>query len=59
MCGESGGILGMDADCVIEKMKTRVPNKFKAASGECVADGVIFTLNTSTNKVEDIQRIRF
>lgn len=59
MCGESGGILGMDADCVIEKMKTRVPNKFKAASGECVADGVIFTLNTSTKKVEEIQRIRF
>jgi calcineurin-like phosphoesterase len=40
-------------------MKTRVPNKFKAASGECVADGVIFTLNTSTKKVEEIQRIRF
>lgn len=59
MCGESGGVLGMDAECVIEKMKTRIPNKFKAASGECRADGVVFTLNTTTKKIEEIQRIRF
>ena len=59
MCGESGGVLGMDAECVIEKMKTRIPNKFKAASGECRADGVVFTLNTTTKKIEEIQRIKF
>ena len=59
MCGESGGILGMDAECVVERMRTKIPYKFKASSGEPKANAVIFTLDTQTNKVTDIKRITF
>ena len=59
MCGNSGGILGMDAECVIERMRTKLPKKFEAARGECVADGVIFTLDTATGRVTEVKRIRF
>ena len=59
MCGESGGIIGMDADCVVERMRTRMPYKFKAASGEPVALGVIFTLDTEGGRVTEIRRITF
>lgn len=59
MCGESGGVLGMDAECVVEKMRTRIPNKFKAASGKCEANGVIFTLDTGSCRITDIKRITF
>lgn len=59
MCGESGGVLGMDAGCVVEKMRTRLPNKFKAASGACEANGVIFTLDTGAKRVIEIKRIKF
>lgn len=57
MCGESGGILGMDAPSVIRKMKTHMPGKLKEADGEPFADGVIFEL--SGNKCMGAVRIKF
>ena len=59
MCGESGGILGMDIDTVLYKMKTKLPGKFKCASGNVFADGVIFTLNNDTGEVTEVKRIKF
>ncbi len=59
MCGESGGVLGMDAECVVTRMRTRLPHKFTAASGACEANGVIFTLDTSSGRVTEIKRITF
>ena len=58
MCGESGGILGMDHERVVERMRTKIPHPFKASSGEVVADGVIFTLDTTSGKVTKIEPIK-
>ena len=59
MCGESGGILGMDVECVITKMKTRLPNKFKPASGNVVANAALFTLDERSGRVTNVERISF
>jgi len=59
MCGESGGILGMDVECVVERMRTRLPHKFKAASGAPVANAVIFTIDNSSRRVTEIKRLSF
>ena len=59
MCGESGGVIGMDAECVVSRMRTRMPSKFKAAEGKVVANGAIFTLDTRTGRVTDARRISF
>lgn len=59
MCGESGGILGMDADTVVLRMRTKIAHKFKAAEGTPKANGVIFTLDTPSGRVTDIKRITF
>lgn len=59
MCGESGGILGMDAETVVLRMKSNLPHNFKLASGECHADGVIFTLDNSTGRVTNIESVGF
>lgn len=59
MCGESGGILGMDADTVVLRMRSNLPYAFKAASGICRADGVIFTLDTSSGRVTEIEPVVF
>lgn len=59
MCGERGGILGMEIESVIYKMKTKLPGKFKCAGGEVMADAVIFDLNTVAGKVTEVKRIRF
>lgn len=58
MCGESGGILGMDAERVVERMRTHLPHPFKAADGECVADGVIFTLDTSSGAIVSVEAVK-
>lgn len=59
MCGESGGIIGMDANRVVLRMRTRLPHNFKPARGECRADGVIFTLDTAKGRVTDAEPVRF
>jgi metallophosphoesterase (TIGR00282 family) len=59
MCGESGGILGMDAETVVLRMRSNLPHNFKSASGKCRADGAIFTLDTSSGRVTDIESIVF
>ena len=59
MCGESGGILGMSAESVIGRMRSHLPNKFVLADGMCVADGVIFTLDTSSKRVVQIEPVHF
>ena len=59
MCGESGGILGMDALCVVEKMKTRLPSRFKAASGEVIANAALFTVDTKTGRATEVKRFDF
>lgn len=58
MCGESGGILGMDIATVLYKMKTKMPGKFKCASGAPFADAVIFELDDEWRGVS-VKRIRF
>jgi len=59
MCGESGGILGMEIGSVIFKMKTKLPGKFKCAEGNAVADGVIFDIDDASSRVSSVKRIRF
>lgn len=59
MCGESGGILGLDKDSVIEKMRSHLPNKFKAACGEPIANGAVFELDDKTGKAISVKRIKF
>ena len=59
MCGESEGILGMDAETIVERMKSRIPNKYKTASGKCIAEGVLFTLDEKSAKVTSVERIKF
>ncbi len=59
MCGESLGVLGMDAEQVVKRMSTHIPYPFKAASGEPVADGVIFTLDTASGRVTCVEPVKF
>jgi metallophosphoesterase (TIGR00282 family) len=59
MCGESGGILGMNAELVVARMRTHLPHKFEAASGEPVANGAIFTIDESKKRVTEVIRVKF
>lgn len=58
MCGESGGVLGMDAECVVSRMRSRLPVKFAPSKGDCEADGVVFTFDTSSRRVTAVERVK-
>ena len=58
MCGEGGGVMGMDAHDVIKKMRSRLPIRFSAAKGEAYADGVIFTLDEKSGRVTEVERVK-
>lgn len=57
MCGESGGIIGMDPEVVIKRMRTHLPEKFVAAAGEPRADGVIFEIDESRGRVKTVTSV--
>ena len=59
MCGEGGGILGMDKETVVLRMKTHLPHKFKASSGEPFANAAVFDIDNTTKKCKSVKRIIF
>lgn len=58
MCGESGGVLGMEPYGVVRKMRTKFGDGFSPAAGASEADGVIFNLDTSSGRVTSVERIK-
>lgn len=59
MCGESGGVIGMQSEAIVLRMRTRMPHKFTAAQGQVVANGAIFTLDSRSGKVTKVIRVNF
>lgn len=59
MCGESGGVLGMNPELVVKHQRCRIPIRFEPASGVPKATGAIFTVNENDGKVTAIERITF
>ena len=59
MCGESGGILGMDVDSTVLRMRTHLTPRFTPASGAVIANGAIFTVDPTSGKVNEVRRVKF
>lgn len=59
MCGESEGVLGMNPEGVVRRMRSRLSVPFTPARGKVVAQGVIFTYDTTKRRTTDVRRITF
>lgn len=59
MTGPVDGVIGSDAESVIERFRTKMPTRFKVAEGRIEAEGAIFTLDENTKKITSVKRIRF
>ena len=59
MTGPINGIIGTDADTVIEKMRTKMPARFKVADGESMAHGALFCVDTDSMRVTQVERVKF
>ena len=59
MSGPPDGVLGIRADIIIEKLRTKLPVKFEFAEGATEVNGVIFALDTDTGKCVSTERVKF
>ena len=57
MTGPKNSVIGMDIDVSFRRFTTCFPERYKMAEGPGMLNGVIFTINDSTNKVTKIKRI--
>ncbi len=59
MCGPQDGVLGIKTQVILDRNVHRMPTRFEPAEGDIRAQGVLFSLNTATGRVESTQRISF
>ena len=59
MTGPVNGVIGSDAEGVIEKFRTRMPTRFKVADGDVTAHGALFEVDSETGRTLSVKRIKF
>ncbi len=57
MTGPKESVIGMDIDASIKRFKTSLPERYKLADGECIFNGVIFSINDENCRTEKVTRI--
>lgn len=59
MTGPTNGIIGSDAQSVIERMRTKIPTYFKVADGPIEAHAALFDVDVGKKSVISVKRIVF
>jgi metallophosphoesterase (TIGR00282 family) len=59
MCGPDNSVLGIDAKCIVEKLRMHTPVKFTVSGTKVTAHGAVFTLDGATGKVKKAERVAF
>jgi calcineurin-like phosphoesterase len=59
MTGPVDSVIGTDKRDVIERFRSKMPTRFRVASGEIKASGAIFELDGDTGRVVAVRRVRF
>lgn len=59
MSGPVNGVIGADAQTVIERFRTKIPVHLSVADGEVRVQGAVFDVDTDTKKVLSVKRISF
>ncbi len=58
MCGVTDSVLGVKKELIIEKFRTNMPVRFDAASGDCMINGCIFTIDEKNGKCISTEIVR-
>ena len=59
MCGSTEGVLGVEKDIIIGRLRTKMPARHIYATENPVAFGAIFTFDTDKKRVTEVKRVRF
>jgi calcineurin-like phosphoesterase len=57
MCGCEKSCLGVESEIIIEKLKSKMPARFKLADGEITLSGALFELDKDF-RVRSVERIK-
>lgn len=57
MCGSRDGVIGRDAESVLQGLITNLPNRFPIAGFPAMVNGVVVEVDTSSSKATRIERI--
>ena len=59
MCGVTDSALGVDVNCVIRKLRYKIPTKFELAKGNVTFQGVEFSKTPQKAGVDFVSRVEF
>ena len=59
MCGVTESALGVDVDCIIRKLRYKLPTKFELACGNVTFQGVEFSKTPQTFGIDFVSRVEF
>ncbi len=59
MCGVTESALGVDVNCIIRKLRYKIPTKFELAEGNVTFQGVEFVKTSQKAGVEFVSRVEF
>lgn len=57
MTGPVNSVLGVKPEIIIEKLKTKLPQRFEIAKGDCKLNGIIFEIDEKTGKTISVERV--
>ena len=57
MTGPKNSVIGMDVSASLKRFVTTLPERYKMAEGECIFNGVVFSVNDENCRTEKITRI--
>ena len=58
MTGPINSILGIKPECIIEKLKYKMPTKFEIAQNDIECNCALFALDTDLNRVTKVSRVK-
>ena len=59
MSGPTDGIIGTDAQCVIDRFRTKMPQRFRLAGGPIEVMGALFELDNDSRRAISVTRVSF
>lgn len=57
MCGSRDGVIGRDAECVLQGLITNLPNRFPIGGFPAMVNGALIEVDPATGKATRIQRV--
>ena len=57
MTGPEKSVIGMEVEASIKRFETSLPERYKLAEGECIFNGVVFTVNDENCQTEKVTRL--